>query len=151
MTRLVTTGIAVLALALFVTAPATAQEPAPETAPPPPTGDFGVRVPAPPPTPRLRLEPTHPPEETRAREQDYYPSELVRSQHEPAFVAPFVADVPTSATSSVRVGLSGWTAPRVPFDDRASTGGLAFGLTISWGAPVAPAKAAPVTENSAER
>jgi hypothetical protein len=37
----------------------------------------------------------------------------------------------------MRVGLSGWTAPRVMFDSqRESSGGLAFGLTIQWGAPL---------------
>lgn len=139
MTRLVTTGIAVLMSVLYSTGPAAAQQPG--TPARPPTGDFGVRVPAPRPTPGLRLEPTHPPEEQGAREQEFYPGELVRSRHEPAFVAPFVADAPTSAASSVRVGLSGWTAPRVPFDDRESTGGVAFGITILWGAPALPPKA----------
>jgi hypothetical protein len=150
MTRLVTTGIAVLVSVLYSTGPAAAQQPGTPGGPPTATGDFGVRVPPPPATPGLRLEPTHPPEETGAREQEFYPSELVRSRHEPAFVAPFVADVPTSATSSVRVGLSGWTAPRVPFDDRESTGGVAFGITILWGAPASQAKA-PEPEGAGQR
>lgn len=150
MTRLVTTGIWVLVSVLCLTGPAGAQQPGTPAGPPNPTGEFGVRVPAPRPTPELGLEPTHPPEERGAREQEFYPGELVRSRHEPAFVTPFVADVPVSATSSVRIGLSGWTAPRVPFDFRESTGGVAFGLTILWGAPPAPARA-PEAESSGQR
>ncbi len=150
MTRLVTTGIAVLVSIVYSTGPVAAQQAATPAGTPAPTGDFGVRVPAPRPTPGLRLEPTQPPEETQAREQEFYPSELVRSRHEPAFVAPFVTDVPTSSTSSARIGLSGWTAPRVPFDDRQSTGGVAFGITILWGAPALPAKA-PDTDTAGQR
>jgi hypothetical protein len=141
MTRLVTTGIAALLSVLYWTGPAMAQQPETPAAPPTPTGEFGVKAPVPRPIPGIRLEPTHPPEEQGAREQEFYPGDPVMSRHEPAFVAPMVADVPTSETSSIRVGLSGWTAPRVPFDDRNSTGGVAFGITILWGAPALPPKA----------
>ncbi len=83
-----------------------------------------------------------PPEETTAREQEFYPTYLVRSRHEPAFVAPFVGTVPVSKSSAARIGLSGWTAPAVPFDSREATGGVAFGLTILWGLPRPEAKPA---------
>ena len=38
----------------------------------------------------------------------------------------------------MRMGLSGWTAPRIPFDDRESSGFPAFGFTIEWGTPMEP-------------
>lgn len=139
--RSIGTAVAAIAWVVLLAGPAGAQQPAPPVGPPP-AAEFGVRAPAPSPTPKLGLEPTHPPEEQGAREQEFYPGELVRSRHEPAFVTPFVTSVPVSSTSTVRVGLSGWTAPRVPFDFRESTGGVAFGLTIVWGAPAAQAKAA---------
>ena len=64
-------------------------------------------------------------------------SERTRSIHQPAFLRGAVKTVRTSKTSGVRVGLSGWTAPRVPFDSqRESSGGVAFGLTIEWGTPL---------------
>ena len=44
----------------------------------------------------------------------------------------------TSRTSGIRMGLSGWTAPRIPFDDRESSGFPALGLTIEWGTPMEP-------------
>jgi hypothetical protein len=126
-----------------------AQQPAPTGAPavaPPgaPGGtELGVRAPAPPPPPKpeLGLEPTRPREETGAREQEFYPGMLIRSEHDPAFVTPFVADVPTSPTRKARLGLSGWTAPALPFDTRDSSGGVAFGITITWDVPVIPAPA----------
>ncbi|HEV8673689.1 MAG TPA: hypothetical protein VGX21_06565 [Methylomirabilota bacterium] len=101
----------------------------------------GLEMTAPParPAPEFGLEPTMPPEQQGSRDQEFYPG-LVRSRHEPAFVKPFVADVPVSRSSRARVGLSGWTAPALPFDTRDSTGGVAFGLTILWGAPAAEAK-----------
>jgi hypothetical protein len=135
-------GSAVWALAwvVLLAGPAGAQQPAPAVGSPP-AAEFGVRAPVPSPTPKLGLEPTRPPEEQGAREQEFYPGDQVRSRHEPAFVTPFVTSVPTSGGSTARVGLSGWTAPRLPFDFRESTGGVAFGLTITWGAPAAQAKA----------
>lgn len=123
-----------LALPLLAALPA---GPSPAQTPPPPTSG-GLELQAPPPgrpVPELGLEPTMPPEETTAREQEFYPGYPVRSRHEPAFVKPFVASVPVSQSSSARVGLSGWTAPAVPFDSREATGGVAFGLTILWGLP----------------
>jgi hypothetical protein len=124
--------------------------PAAAQAPPPPAST-SLEMTAPPAArtePEFRIEPTMPPEQQGAREQEFFP-ERVPSRHEPAFIQPFVADVPTSRTTRTRVGLSGWTAPRVPYDSPDATGGLAFGLTILWGAPAAPpappAEPAPAT------
>jgi len=102
----------------------------------------GVEVTAPPPArpPGLGLEPAQPPEQRGVREQEFYP-EPIKSRHEPAFVTPFVATVPVTRTSGARVGLSGWIAPRVPFDMREANGGLALGLTVLWGVPIEPAAA----------
>jgi hypothetical protein len=132
MTRPVTCTVLTLTLAAGLAGPVWAQQP--------PT-DLGVTAPAPPPappTPELGLEPTQPPEEQGAREQEFYP-DRVRSRHNPAFVTPFVATVPTSRTSGVKIGLSGWTAPALPFDMRESSGGVAFGISVVWGVPVAGA------------
>jgi hypothetical protein len=101
----------------------------------PPTTEFGVRAPETRPPFELGLEPTLPPETRGTREQEFYPGVPIRSRHDPAFVRPFVKTVPVSRTSSVRVGVSGWTAPALPYDFRESTGGVAFGLTILWGGP----------------
>jgi hypothetical protein len=121
----------------------------------PPSGaEFGTRAPAPPPAgvrpPEIRLEPTRPLEETRPWEQEFYPGVLIRSQHEPAFIQPFVTSVPVSPTSEARVGLSGWTAPAPPINFPNAGGGLAFGLTITWGAPPTP-KAVPEPEGGGQR
>jgi hypothetical protein len=126
------------------------QQPAPPGAPGT-SEQLGVRAPAPPPPPKpeLGLEPTRPRDETGAREQEFYPGVLIRSEHDPAFVTPFVADVPTSPTRKARWGLSGWTAPALPFDTRDSSGGVAFGITITWDVPVTPAQA-PESESPPE-
>ena len=103
----------------------------------------------------FRLERTMPLEERVIREQEFYPGP-VRSRHEPAFVIPFVTEVqtaaptPSSPGSAVRVGLSAWTAPALPFDMRESSGGAAFGLTVIWGGPPRP-KAAPPAETAPSR
>ena len=79
------------------------------------------------------------PEQDGAREQEFYPPERTRSIHQPAFLRGAARTIRTSRTSGVRVGLSGWTAPRIPFDiQRESSGGAAFGLTIEWGTPLEP-------------
>jgi hypothetical protein len=119
-------GMAVLAVLLLAAAVAEAQ-PAAGTQ----GADFGIRVPpaAPvPPAPRIRFEPTHRPEQTRAPEQEYYPGHLVLSRHEPAFLQPFVVEFPVSRDSTAWLGLSGWTAPALPYDVPES-GGVAIGLT----------------------
>ena len=142
---------AVLVVLLFLGAPALAQ-PRPAATEHPSGVEFGTRAPAPPPAapaaPQIRLEPTRPLEESRPREQEFYPGVLIRSQHEPAFVQPFVASVPVSPTSEARVGLSGWTAPAPPINFPDSGGGVAFGLTFTWGAP--PAQPAPPAAPEAE-
>lgn len=92
-----------------------------------------------PPAPELGFHQSMPAEQRGSREQEFYPGP-VRSRHEPAFVAPLVATVPTSRSSGMRVGLSGWTAPALPFDIPQATGGVAFGLTIVWGVPLADRK-----------
>jgi hypothetical protein len=124
---------------LVLVSPAGAQQPAPTEGPA--GADLGMRVPAPAPRPEIRLEPTRPRDETGAREQEFHPGVPVRSTHDPAFVTPFVADVPVSPTSKARVGLSGWTAPAVPFDSKDGAGGVAFGLTFSWDVPIRPDQA----------
>jgi hypothetical protein len=89
------------------------------------------------PAPEFGFEPAIPPGQGRAREEEFYP-ERTRSIHQPAFLKGASTTLRTSRTSGVRVGLSGWTAPRVPFDMRESSGGVAFGLTIEWGTPLQP-------------
>jgi len=107
-------------------------------------GGVGVTAPRPsePPT-EFGFEWGIPPEQHGAREQEFYP-ERVPTVHQPAFLRGATKTTRTSRTSGVRWGLSGWTAPRVPFDDRESSGGAAFGLSIEWGTPLEPpAEAAP--------
>jgi hypothetical protein len=149
MKQLIAIGVAGIAWAVLAGGSAEAQQAGPTASPPP--AEFGTQAPAPAPAPRpeLGLEPTRPPEEVGAREQEFYPAYLIRSRHEPAFVRPFVTSVPTSATSMARIGLSGWTAPAVPYDAPAS-GGVAFGLTIEWGGPRPEAKA-PEAEPTGQR
>ena len=104
----------------------------------------GVAVTTPAPssaTPELRFEPTVPPEQQLRREPDSYPDEDAKSRYAPAFLSPFVTTVRTGPTSGVRVGLSGWSAVRVPYDIPQATGGPAFGITFEWGVPVEERKA----------
>ncbi len=113
---------------------------APATGAPPPGAasvGVGVTAPAPIPTPpEFGFETGIPADQGGAREEEFIP-ERTRSIHQPAFVRGAVKTIRTSRTSGVRVGVSGWTAPRVPFDSqRESSGGAAFGLTIQWGAPL---------------
>ena len=110
----------------------------------------GVTAPAPtltPPAAEPWLEPTAPLEQQGTREQEFYPGP-VRSRHDPAFVRPFTASVPRSSTSRARVGLSGWTAPALPFDIPQSSGGVAFGFTIQWDVPVAETETPPAPGES---
>jgi hypothetical protein len=130
---------------------------------PPPTGttqspgagtSVGVGVVAPsPPPPEFGFERAIPPGQEGAREEEFYPPERTRTIHKPAFVRGAVTTMRTSRTSGVRVGLSGWTAPRVPFDSqRESSGGPAFGLTIQWGAPLPePEEPAPPAQPPAQK
>jgi hypothetical protein len=113
--------------------PAAAQEP---------RGELGVTAPSPaPPTPELGLQRTLPLEQRRGREQDFY-FDPPKARYEPAFITPFVATVPTGKETGVRFGLSGWTAPAVPFDIPQNSGGVAFGLTFQWGVPLGEAQPA---------
>jgi hypothetical protein len=138
----VTALAAALGLSLLAVSPGDAQAPpagnggaAPErgaTAP-------GVEVvaPTPPrPAPEFGFE-RGPRSPDRPREGEFYP-ERARSVHDPAFVSGAATTVRTSRTSGVRFGLSGWTAPRVPFDFRESGGGPAIGLSFVWGVPLPP-------------
>jgi hypothetical protein len=124
---------------LAQTAPATGAAPAAGSASPPGAASVGVGVIAPAPTttrPELGFESGIPPEQGGAREEEFIP-ERTRSIHQPAFVRGAVKTMRTSKTSGARLGLSGWTAPRVPFDSqRESSGGVAFGLTLEWGTPL---------------
>jgi len=98
----------------------------------------GIEMKTPPPPPRapgVRFEPGQPREMDRVREEEHYP-ERIGARHEPAFLAPLTVTVPTGPGTAVRAGLAGWTAPRVPRDDREATGGAAFGLTFAWDFPV---------------
>ena len=108
-------------------------------------GSSGVGVVAPPPTPpapEFGFEESVPLEQGGIREEGSYP-ERTRAVYAPAFVKSAVKTVRTSRTSGLRIGLSGWTATRIPFDDQNASGGPAFGLTIEWGKPLEPPEAAP--------
>jgi hypothetical protein len=136
-----------LAAVLVGLSPVTAQTP-----PPPGTGTSsgtagspGIGVVAPQPTqptqpskraPDFGFEPALPPEQGAPSEDAH--GERTRTIYQPAFVKGAVKTTRTSRTSGIRVGLSGWTAPRIPFDDRDSSGFPAFGLTIEWGTPMEP-------------
>ena len=76
------------------------------------------------------------PEQGSPREDAH--GERVRSIYQPAFVKGAVKTTRTSRTSGIRVGLSGWTAPRIPYDDKDSSGFPALGITIEWGTPMEP-------------
>jgi len=110
-----------------------------QTAPAPeePRPGIEMKTPPPPSAPGLRFEPGQPREINRVREEELYPTRI-RARHEPAFLAPLTVTVPTGPGTAVRAGLAGWTAPRVPNDDREATGAAAFGLTFAWDFP-APA------------
>jgi hypothetical protein len=103
-----------------------AQEPLKIIAPPPPAAE---RAPA-----LEFLTPGQPAQLTRPRDQDFYPDQ-VKSRHDPAFVVPFTATVPTGPRTGVRVGLSGWTAPAGRGEGvlrREASGALAFGISVAW-------------------
>jgi hypothetical protein len=88
------------------------------------------------PRPEFGFENGLPPEQGSPREEDH--GERTRTIYQPAFVRGAVKTTRTSQTSGVRYGLSGWTAPRIPFDDRESSGFPAIGITIEWGVPMEP-------------
>jgi len=141
MTRFVTVLVTVAAVIGSAWSPAVGQSPA---------KGLDVTAPAPaPPTPEFGLQPAMPKEQRGSREQEFYPGS-VKSRHEPTFVLPFVGTVPTARSSGARVGLSGWTAPAVPFDIPQATGGVAFGLTVVWGVP-RPESTPPEPEPTGQR
>jgi hypothetical protein len=88
------------------------------------------------PAPDFGFEPALPPEQGVPSEDAH--GERTRTIYQPAFVKGAVTTKRTSRTSGIRVGLSGWTAPRIPFDDRESSGFPALGLTVEWGTPMEP-------------
>jgi len=115
-----------------------------------------VNLTAPPPAavpgaPDFGFEPTLPPGQEGAREQEFYPTDPVTTIHAPAYLKGATTMVRTGARSGMRIGLSGWTAPRVPFDDRESSGGAALGLSIDWGRPMPEAPAPAPTESGSQR
>jgi hypothetical protein len=133
----------VLTAILLVGGPAAAQTPpAPEgtSAPPAPAAAGTVTVTPQPTHPQTRpgfgFENALPPEQGSPREDAH--GERLRTIYQPAFVNGAVRTTRTSRTSGVRYGLSGWTAPRIPYDDRESSGFPAIGITIEWGVPMEP-------------
>jgi hypothetical protein len=114
--------------------------PAPAGSPSPGVDAGGVTVtprpPTPPPPTEFGFEPSLPPGEGAPREDAH--GERVRTIYQPAFVKGAVQTNRTSRTSGIRVGLSGWTAPRIPYDDKDSSGFPALGITIEWGTPMEP-------------
>jgi hypothetical protein len=129
-----------LAAVLVGVTPAWAQTPPASgtTASPGAAGSLGVTVTPQPskPAPEFGFEDALPPEQGSPREGDY--GERTRTIYQPAFVKGAVTTKRTSRTSGMRVGLSGWTAPRIPFDDPQSNGFPALGLTVEWGTPMEP-------------
>jgi len=104
------------------------------------TGAPGVGVVAPKPVqpgPEFGFEESLPLQEGGLREEESFP-ERTRGVYAPAFLRNASGTVRTSKTSGLRIGLSGWTATRIPYDDRNNGGGPAFGLTVEWGKPLPP-------------
>lgn len=84
-------------------------------------------------------------ETTRPSDTDDYPGGT-RVRHDPAFIQPFGGRW-QSASSSGRVGLSGWTAPSTPVGPVVAgyqevPGWFALGFSVTWGGPPAPARPA---------
>lgn len=118
------------------TPPASGTNPEPAAGGSPPSG-VGVSVtpPAAPHPPSFGFEQSLPPEQASPPEDH---GERNRTIYQPAFVNGASKTTRTSRTSGVRFGLGGWTAPRIPFDDRESNGFPAIGLIIEWGVPMEP-------------
>ena len=80
-----------VALAGLAVAPAFAQGPLKIIAPPPPPAEKA---------PALEfVTPGQPAQLTRPREQDFYP-EQIKSRHDPAFIVPFTATIPSRPVAS---------------------------------------------------
>jgi len=144
-TRLFVLSVAGLLAAVLVgVSPAAAQTPPPAgtSTSSGAAGPSGIGVVAPQPTqpskpaPDFGFEPALPREQGAPSEDAH--GERTRTIYQPAFVKGAVKTTRTSRTSGIRMGLSGWTAPRIPFDDRESSGFAAFGFTIEWGTPMEP-------------
>ena len=132
-----------LAVIVLAGAPASAQTPpaqggTPVPAAPAATGSVTVtpQPTHPQPGPNFGFEDVLAPEQGFPREDAH--GERTRTIYRPAFVNGAVRTTRTSRTSGVRYGLSGWTAPRIPYDDRESSGFPAIGITIEWGVPMEP-------------
>lgn len=127
MRRLVT--LAIVALALVVTAPAWAQVQIETTRPVKPEQGPEFKI-VPPPLQR---------EETRPHDADNYPGASPRLEHEPAFIEPFASEYQTP-TGSGRYGFAGWVAPNTPVGSQISeyhavTGYWGIGFSITWDGP----------------
>jgi hypothetical protein len=145
--RMLTWGLTATVLAGVTTGPAWAQQQSP-------AAPQSVDVTSPEPSPKapgIRLERSMPLEQRGTRDNEYYPGYNVKSEHNPAFVQPFVKTIPTSQSSGVKVGLSGWTAPAVPYDIPQAGGGAAFGITLMWFVPVPAPSSPPAPEGTAPR
>jgi hypothetical protein len=99
----------------------------------------GVVAPQPiPPSPEFGFEESLPLQQGGLREQQSFPEPNLGGVYAPAFVRAGSTTIRTSQTSGLRMGLSGWTATRIPYDDRNNGGGPAFGFTLEWGKPLPP-------------
>ena len=99
----------------------------------------GVVAPQPrPPSPEFGFEESIPLQQGGLREQRSIPEPNLGGVYAPAFVTNGSGVVRTSQTSGMRMGLSGWTATRAPYDDRNNQGGPAFGFSLEWGKPLPP-------------
>jgi hypothetical protein len=107
---------------------------------PPGTPGRGVTAPQPilPPSPEFGFEESLGLIEGGIREQQSFPEPNLGGIYAPAFVRAASTTMRTSQTSGIRTGLSGWTATRIPYDDRNNQGGPAFGFTVEWGKPLPP-------------
>ena len=134
---LLTTLVVGVSLAAAQTPPASGTTTSGGTDGPP---SIGVVAPQPTqpskPAPDFGFEPALPPEQGAPSEDAH--GERTRTIYQPAFVRGVVTTKRTSRTSGIRMGLSGWTAPRIPSDDPQSNGFPAFGFTIEWGTPMEP-------------
>jgi hypothetical protein len=112
----------------------------------------GVVAPQPvlPPSPEFGFEESLPLIEGGLREEESFP-ERVRGVYAPAFVRSGSTTVRTSKTSGIHMGLSGWTATRIPYDDQNNGGGPAIGFSFEWGKPLPPPAEPPKPEAPATR
>jgi hypothetical protein len=94
----------------------------------------GVEITAPPPRrERLVVPPGDHEQATRPSDAGYY-ARTPGVRHDPTFIGPLSRKTPTG-----RLGVAGWTSPASPVGTsqvhRESTGWLALGVAIEWGAP----------------